>query len=457
MGKRGFLLVEQKREITPKIDVSSDSKLVNFSSWLYWQNRDQAAYIRKGVSSFLAESLLLPRVERVIVDPSLGFVDKDDGRVYNDVFDRAIRHYSFNEQLRDRFIAEKKGFDNSKKLIEFMYASTGELPPIVIASPPGEVYQASEKENTKSVTFVAIPEGVIDGRPEYILYTIPTFEIELEAHWSMVEKVSRVTESMIILNYGMENISPESVVAFPSLLEEMDTALEELAESLGFDNWADIEQKGNIASRFEREKSSTDLRRTLLISWFTNLISNHVSEGKNRREFDELDDLMRLVFAGERGGLFLTEDFEDLQQVTRYLESLVEADDSYGQYISDSRDYEFSSSAKYTPLASLYWWIMSNDTARDSYLGTGCGAGGFDMRNDPGSIAGGFENSIFTSNALFSGSAEVNSTTVKTGKYTEFYNYEPGECKNCKQHKPYVAHPKSREIQCAGWCSDCEK
>lgn len=460
------MLTEQKHsvsqfgELAPEGD--APSRLVNFSSWLYLKYEDQVPYIRNGVSSFLAESLIFPRSEKVIIDPKKGFVNQDDGREYREVFDRAIHYYEDSPVLRERFVAEKEGFENAQHIIDSVHLVTGLYPPIIIASPPGEVYKAGD--STKSITFVGIPEDEEGDNPVYTLYTIPTPEVEIGRHWEIICAVSDVQESMSILDYSIKSITPESVVAFPILLTDISKSLDKLAEKLEYDSWQEIEYLGNVSSRFEQEKDTTDERRLFLVSWFSDRIEKYVSEGRVRASFDKLDEVMRQVFASERGGYFLENNFSTLRDVADFLELLISADLNTenmvgnGKFVSDTRNNDFSASGKDSVLAGLYWWIMSNPSARDSYMGTGCGAGGGGLENYNSSVLGEVNYAQNTTYTRFMGVGDIDQlTTTNTGKYTDYYDYKPGECKNCKQHKRYVARPKRSEVQCAGWCSDCEK
>ncbi len=214
-------------------------KVVNFEPWIYAIKSDRLAILREDIEKYLAESLMITTPRLAIVDKEKGFLHAS-GATYNELFSRSIEYYHSNPAAVERFQAEWEGFVRAQKLIEGYYGLYGVLPPLVLASPPGEVYDVGEK-HTKSVTYVGLPVGFDERqRPNYMLYSIPTMEIGVGEHWDLVVSVADVQTSLAILSESMEEITSNTVVSMPAILQSMETSTDAIALAVGLETWEKI-------------------------------------------------------------------------------------------------------------------------------------------------------------------------------------------------------------------------
>jgi len=460
--------------------VGEPKQVVNFDPWIYATYSDRLSILEEDLGTYFAECLMLSTAGEITLDRERGFLHKS-GVAYRELTQRAIKHYASNPDAVERFAAEGVGFDRGQALVEYFVELKAPLPPFIITSPPGNVYDVGEK-HSKSLTYVAIPLGYDElGRPKYKLIAIPTKEIAVTDHWSIENKVADIQRSLEILGLTGIEISANGLVEFPGLLSgllELPDSLDKLAVGLGFKSWKDIEKDIRASSLLEMDSDRTSSRRKSMLSWATNTIRQLVADGQPKSEFESLQETLRQVFAAERGGKYATDDYQDLEQVTLEMEQLFVANGGSPEYaelfvkqtqkrmgikentrwVNDNLSYtETVYLLAQRVRGNMMGWIGGNADALDSYVGTGCGGGGPKNEFGMDKYSFGYEQPTMTDIFGYETTTTTTSESSSTGKYKEYYNYYFDTCRGpCHSEKPYVAHPKNSEVPCGYWCSDCE-
>ena len=382
--------------------VGEAKKVVNFDPWIYATHSERLAILEEDLSTYFAECLMLSTAGNVTLDKEKGFLHKS-GVAYRDLTKGAVKHYSSNPDAVERFEAEGLGFERAQELVEYFMKIGAPLPPFIIGSPPGNVYDVGEK-HSKSMTYVAVPLGYDDlGRPLYKLIAIPTKEISVSDHWSIENEVSNIQKSLQILGMvGVEN-SAIGLVQLPALLEDLPTALKRLAKALQFESWDDIESDIRTSSLLEIDNDRTSIRRKSMLNWATRTIRQLVADGQPRSEFESFQETIRQVFAAERGGKYATDEYIDSELVVLEMEQLFVGNGGNPEYaklfvkqnlnelmINESNSWVYGDLSYRETVyllaqrvrGNVMGWIRGNVEAFDSYVGTGCGGGG--SRNDIG-------------------------------------------------------------------------
>ena len=379
--------------------VAEPKQVINFNPWIYATHADRLSILDDDLGSYLAECLMLTTEGIVTLDKEKGFIHKS-GVAYRELTQRAIKHYVSNPEVVERFTAEGTGFDRGQALVEYFVAIGSPLPPFIIASAPGNVYDVGEDEkHSKSLTYVAIPLGYDNfGKPRFRLISIPTKEISVEDHWAIETEVANIQCSLEILSLNKVELSPNGLVQLPLWL--LPDSLDKLAKLLHFDSWDAIEKDIQISSLLENDNDRTTLRRKSMLHWSGDIIRALIRDGQPESEFDALQETLRQVFAAERGGKYATEKYLDLHQVTLEMEQLFVGNGGSSEYaplfVEQARMIERLNSGEATPSGSRYNrilsllaqggrnkmmdWINGNPDALDSYVGTGCGKGGSDKK-----------------------------------------------------------------------------
>lgn len=390
---------QQKSILQSEWVVGEPKKVVNFDPWIYAIHSDRLNILEEDLGTYFAECLMLSTAGVVTLDKKRGFLHKS-GVAYRELTKRAVKHYASNPNAVERFTAEGVGFDRGQALVEYFVDLGAPLPPFIISSPPGNVYDVGEKYS-KSLTYAAIPLGYDDlGRPKYKLVAIPTKEIAVADHWSLENEVANIQRSLEILGLTGIEISANGLVEFPGLLPgllELPEALNKLAVGLGFESWDDIEKDIRTSSLLEIDNDRTSSRRKSMLRWAANTIRQLVADGQSKPEFESLQETLRQVFAAERGGKYTTDEYIDLEKVELELEQLFVGNGGNPEYaklfvkqtkkeigFNDNLSWS-SSNLSYDQTVymlaqrvrgNMMGWIGANADALDSYVGTGCGAGG---------------------------------------------------------------------------------
>lgn len=460
--------------------MGEQKQLVNFDPYIYAINPDRLDIMPEDVGKYFFECLMLSTLNTVTIDPEKGFLHTS-GAAYNELFSRAIEHYSSNPEAIERFRAEWDGFKRAQQLIQVCAEEYGVLPPIVLASPPGKVYDVG-MEHTKSVTYVGVPIGYDDQqRPNYKLYSVPTKELEVQKHWSVVEAVADVQTSLQLLSESMTEITPNTVVAMPVILESVESSLTMLAQLLGFPSWESIEIDVQASSLLDKEYDRTSMRRKAMINWSVAIIHKLVADGQSKPEFEALQETLRQVFAAERGSKYTDRRYEDVDQVIlemeqlfvgnggdpRYARQFVVQEIQYQQAHWLNKDLSYEQSVYLLAnnvRSAMLGWIGGNPLARDSYMGTACGRGGtsnlFDRWNVLDSNRYSREHMTNISNGLdiMQDSFSTTSTVLEysssngdepDGLHEGKIEYHPGTCAVC--------HQRRKKVGSCGYCTYCER
>ena len=374
--------------------VSEPKKVVNFDPWIYATHSDRLDILEEDLGTYFAECLMLSTAGVVTLDKDKGFLHQS-GVAYRDLNARAIKHYESNPEAVERFSAEDIGFDRGKTLVEYFIEIRAPLPPFVIASAPGNVYDVGEK-HSKSLTYVAIPLGFDStNRPLYKLVAIPTKEIEVSDHWYIEQEVANIQRSLEILSLKEVELTANGLVQLPLWL--LPNSLDMLAKYLEFDSWDDIEKDIRTSSLLEIDNDKTSRRRKSMLSWATNTIRRLVVDGQPKSEFESLQETLRQVFAAERGGKYATDEYFDPGQVLLEMEQLFVGNGGSPEYAERfvkqaQKEVGFNNSVSWANddlgydqtvyllaqrvRGNMMGWIGGNADALDSYVGTGCGGGG---------------------------------------------------------------------------------
>lgn len=438
----------------------------DFDLGLYDPQKLDASEIERHVRSFFGEKLMKPRSEDLWIG-SDGTLDPN----YVEMMQKSINYWRErgDERAATRFEKELKGAENIVKLVILSAQNGDPLPVVMNASDPGDFYVDSEGRK-KSVTFVWILESIKKNGWEYSVVSLPTKYIGLERHWELLKEVGDLQKTKNILKESLNYLTADNLIAYPVLLDNLIHSVEEIAKKLGFDSWDEIERIAADQLALDNDHFSEERRETM-VGEFTRLIIEAVKANKAQEEKEALVDAMADMFALEAGGrdyLWL-----NAQEIRRVIDKNTRLSLAEKYKVFDKPLGHYSNlSVELGDLQELYahrtWMInafRTNPLAQEARA-TGCGGSGMALSQGFGMerFSLGYESTTYAGLDMmqsfgYQGTmTEPNnySDSSSTGKYTEYYNYEPGTCTHCHEHKPYVAHPKSADVQCAGWCSDCE-
>jgi len=362
---------QRQNEIEFKSPVVFEDSVSNFRSYIYFINPTRQEYLEDEIGYFLSESLMMPTSRELIIDLSEGdVIDGRTGQSLMDLMQTSILTTKEGSPVKERFVAELTGLENLTSLVMEARNAGGVMPGMVIASSPGDVYRG--QEGSKSVTFVYLPCGgeSENERVKYNLFSIPSSEIDVGEHWGIVKAV----EDFNVARESLASIEPSNaneLVAMPVLLDDLVVSLDFLVNRLGYSGWDEVGCESQLSRKFSEKSEQTDKRRRVFIEYFSSEIRELIRESALQEEFEHLDDVMRLVFASERGGFFIENGINERDEILTFINSI-----RYPNYGESSYSY----SPFVEEVNDNYWllmhWVMDNSSARDSYFATGCGGGG---------------------------------------------------------------------------------
>jgi hypothetical protein len=454
-GVEGFgVTVVCETLFSPQFKIATEKAFKSdFQLELYDALKVDSQEIEEHVRSFLGEKLLQPRRELLWVGRG-GELDPD----YLLMMQRSIDYWRDKGDMRAvrRFESELIGMQN---MVSLILGSSEEIPVVINASDPGEFY-VGQDGGKKSVTFVGVLEREEEGGWWYGFFSLPTRYIGLVEHKRVVEDLADIEKTKKLLGSALLEESAEALVAYPMLLDRLTHSIDDVANKLGYDSWAEIEKRAKDQLVLEGDPSAK-VRREVLVKEWTRLILEMVRYG-NHDEQEVMVDAMADVFAFEAGAEYVGWSEQD---IVREIQQRVELARVTKRGIFAVAGYGYNNltyvhNQEITELLAYRNWVMSrfeaNPLAREARA-TGCGGAG--VVYSQGSSSDMFEfrygNEVFAGFSDFDKKPEP-SLKKSTGKYTEYYDYKSGVCAHCGEQKPYVAHPRSSDMQCAGWCSDCE-
>ncbi len=394
-SEQGHTLEVQTFSVSPLELVAEPKKVVNFNPWIYATNADRLAILDVDLKTYFAECLMLSTEGIVTLDKEQGFLH-ESGVAYRELTRRAIKHYASNPDAVERFAAEGVGFDHAQKIVEHFIAIQAPLPPMIIASPPGNVYDVGDKYS-KSLTYALIPLGFDNlSRPLYRLIAIPTKEISIVNHWRIENEVANIQRTLEILGLDKAEVTANGLVKLSALMELPD-ALKRLANDLQFESWDAIEQDIRTSSLLEKDNDRTSQRRKSMLRWSADTIRDLVRDGQPESEFNSLQETLRQVFAAERGGKYTSDKYLEPDKVILEMEQLFVGNGGSSEYatlfIKQAQKIEKLNNMNLNEARKIMFllahgeqrnmmeWINKNPEALDSYVGTGCGSGGLDKKN----------------------------------------------------------------------------
>lgn len=440
----------------------------DFDLGLYDPLNINRSEIERHVRSFFGEKLMKPRLEKLWIGRE-GSLDPN----YVEMMRKSVAYWRTrgDERAATRFEKELEGAQNIVNLVVLSVQNGEPLPIVMNASDPGDFY-VDEEGNKKSVTFVWMLDQAEEDGWQYDVISLPTRFIGLENHWGLLKEIGNLQKTKELLQTSLITLSAENLIAYPVLLDDLVYSVEEIAKRLGFESWDEIERIVADQLALDKDPHARERRETL-VDEFTNLIIIAVEQNKSTEYKEALVDAMSDMFALEAGsrdylGLSSDEIRVEIEKTIRLAlaEKLRVFDRSFGYY----RNYRL----ELGDLRELYvqrtWMInafRTNPLAQEARA-TGCGGSGMSFSQGygmdrfsfgyVGNTYAGFE--MIQNLGYQDTMTEISSfsTHSSTGKYKEYYDYYPDRCRGpCKSDKPYVAHPKSSEIGCGYFCSDCEE
>lgn len=423
--------------------------------------------IERHVRAFLAEKLIQPRSEHLWIGKD-GALDPN----YVAMMQKSVNYWRArgDERAATRFEKELEGAQNIVKLVTTSALQGDPLPIVVNASDPGDFY-VDEQGRKKSVTFVWMLDSPGIGGWNYKVISLPTQFIGLEKHWELLEEVGSVQKTRDILQESLSSLTAERLIAYPVLLDELIHSVDEVAKKLGFESWDRVEEIAANQLALESDPYAHERRETM-VQEFTNRIVIAVQQNISTEKKEALVNAMSDMFALEAGsrdylGLSSKKIKLEIEKNVRLslAEKLKVFDKPPASY--NSLDFELGD------LQDLYahraWMIQAfatNPLAQEARA-TGCGGSGTNYSQSFGvdRFSFGYESPTYAGFNVMQNfgyqslltETDTRGSSSSTGKYTEYYDYYPDHCRGpCHSFKPYVAHPKSSEVGCGYFCSDCE-
>lgn len=280
--------------------------------------------LRENVEKFAAEHFFKSTSRLAYFDGQTWF--HPDGESYDDFFDRAIQYHKDNSEIVERFRAEKEGYINAGKVINFQRERGVDNPSWVIGSPPGEVYR-NKSFATRNVTFISVPicERALSlgGRKEkiyqeYQMYVIPSEEMETSEHWKKMAEAGELNLTLKALGILPELVDEDNanfVVATPVLLRDSIN----LVQKLGYIDFAEVTREAENMLELDKDPMAVQ-RRTDMINYFTEKMWAYVSKRSELNEQDRLKlksltDVMHDYLSAEGGFEYVGMSFEDVRQM----------------------------------------------------------------------------------------------------------------------------------------------
>lgn len=421
--------------------------------------------IEREVKAYLAEKLLKPRVEELWIGRD-GSLDPD----YLAMMQRAIDYWGAKGDIEAvaRFESELTGMRNLAYLVIESGTNGLSLPVVVNASDPGSFY-VGENGAKRSATFVGLLDKAEDNGWKYRIFSLPTRYIGLYVHKQILWQIGDIVTTQKILGASLEDLTANNLVAFPVLLDQMSHSIDELAHLLGYESWNDVENMATDQLVLEGDLLAKE-RREVMIQEFTGRILDLVRGEKTKEEKEALVNAMADMFALEAGSEYLGWDSERIREEIKKNVRVTLAE-RLGVFSRTETLQYYSTQYDLGDLNELYVqarWMMNafrNNLLAQESRATGCGGAGANYGsgldwNRSSSFNYEYTTSGFEMMQPFGyqdGTTTISQETESTGKYKEYYDYKPGVCAHCHEHRRYVAYPKSPDTPCAGWCSLCEK
>lgn len=458
------------------VRMSSESSSHSISIELFKSDFDLGFYsaenldsdlVETHVRTFFGEKLMKPRREKLWVGRD-GTLAPD----YVEMMEKSIKYWKErgDESAVTRFEKELEGARNAVSLIIASSENSEPLPVVINASDPGDFYVDKEGRK-KSVTFVWMKEATEDKGWRYSVYSIPTKFIGLEKHWSMLKKLGDLQRTQEILRqiFKEEQLSANSIIAFPLIVTNLAQEMDEIAGELGYPSWNQIERMAADQLAMEEDLYATDRREKIVIE-FTARIFYAVKDGKSK-EYQEalvaaMSDTMALE-AGSRDYLGMNADRIEKEidkNIRLALAIKYEVFEKKSYYEVKDLGINFGN---LQDLYKHYSWMSrafnTNPLAQEARA-TGCGGSGssylqgnsWDMLSSR-DFAYRDISSLVASQDFYTTVTSSESTSSQggdepEGRYAEG-KYKPGHCRACDTDRKKVWHKEDGGCDC---CTTCE-
>lgn len=439
----------------------------DFDLGFYGAENLNADVVETHVRTFFGEKLMKPRREKLWVGKD-GTLDPD----YVAMMEKSINYWKDKGDDRsvERFEKELEGARNAVSLIISSSDKFNSPLPIVLnASDPGDFYVDKEGRK-KSVTFIWIKESSEEEGWHYNVYSLPTPYIGLEKHWDLLKRFGDIQQTQDILSqiFNEEDLSSNSLIAFPVLLTSLIEGLDVIAQELGYPSWNEIDRVASDQLAMENDKTAKERREKIVIEFSARIF--YAVKDKRPREYQEalveaMSDTMAIE-AGKRDYLGknasqIEEEIDKNVRLALALKYKVFEKNNYSQVkdlglrLGDLR-----------ALHTHYGWMQdafaTNPFAREA-RSTGCGGSGMNYGHSFGrdfliSMRQPGMESLFADQA--SNYAETMTTFEDSstdgeepdGRYEEGV-YKPGHCRACNKDRKKVWHKSDGGCDC---CTTCE-
>lgn len=454
------------KDTQPKESFSRDfdSSLFNFETPL--------TEIELKVGAYLGEKLFQPRKESI----KIGLDGKLDPE-YEKHLKKSVSYWreKGDESAAYRFEMELHGMYQLANLVMQKKSPNAELMPRMInGSDPGTTYATDE--GAKTVVFVTEFDHYENYWMVFNQYSLPVDLMTLEDLWESIQAYGDLAQTAKVIGAQMGELTSETLVAYPVYVQSYLGVLNEIARAYGHVDWQQIKKKANEQFKLDNDEHAI-LRRNEFVNVYARRIKDALSRGVSKEEINIIDEAMRRQFALESGAEYLGLSVTRVEKLVSQMIFDVAAE-RHGLFESNASDKQREVFRRENKLSNLEmdelvvhrtWMIgafRNNATARKALM-TGCGGGitvsmgneGLESWSREISFADMvYENPTMTDPFGYGIDTTTSvSETSSTGKYKEYYNYYRDTCRGpCLSEKPYVAHPKSSEVPCGYWCSDCE-
>ena len=421
----------------------TSERITDFSAGLYSNSESQRPIesieqIQEDLWTWWAEADLRPSPIRLFIRDN-GLKDKYGNDLVSQSEAASVIRKGRVEQ--DRVEAEVAGVKQLRDLLISGEAKDG----VIYLSPPG---LRREGFDGRRISFTYLYHVGNAGRIHFL--AVPELEVPVLEHFDRVFDLIDQGSTAVIAGVKVGELSDRKLVAYPFLASDSNS-LDELSQKLGYKNLLDLWKQALEAKKLRGSVGEIITHASQEI-WGAH-------QKKDKLKLEVLSDVFRGVVA-----LMTGTGMDDVSDPVDYFDNKVEA-------IMSAKKLDRlggTTQSIYLPhLSQIYEFQMrmnSNPYAQEVTSGGSCPTADKGLDFGTRSLFGGEDpwrqnhtmmDLFGPGNEAFSGS-DVNYSS-STGKYTEFYDYKPGICKHCGKEKPHVAHPKSSEVKCAGWCSDCEK
>lgn len=419
--------------------------------------------VRRHVGKFLAEKLMSPSEERMWIGRD-GSLDPD----YLAMMERSVKYWRARDDQKavKRFEAELLGAENIVELVKYSGRDKVEAPVIISASDPGTFYV--DKDGVKkSVTFVSVPYLSNESGWQYRQFALPTKFIGLEEHFAILQKVGDIARSVTLLGHSIGELTSESLIAFPVILDSVAHSLDDLAQLLGYESWDVVEEMAQDQLRLAEDTNAKERREFMVEEFSKRIIAKISLKKRSQLQEEALVNAMSDTFALERGGVYVGWDTQQIAEEIRKTVklALVVQEGELGDYVNGPSLSERELYSQLEELVAHRQWLRrqfaTNNLAKEARA-TGCGGSGISL----------FGRDILATNWMgyqlglpiedWQGSRiQVSNEELATSVLTEeepegrFENgiYEPGTCVLCGKKRQKVWHKSNGGCGC---CTTCE-